>query len=58
MYVYVVLYGCFDSQSIQGIYSTREKAEQVIKTMNKLDYPTLEKWKVDDETYYLVPKRL
>lgn len=49
MYVYVVLCGCFDNQSIQGIYSTKDKAEQVVKTINKLNYPTIEKWKVDDE---------
>ena len=33
MYVYVILWGCVDDVSIQGVYSTKAKANKALKKL-------------------------
>lgn len=58
MYMYVILWGCVGDTSIQGIYSTKAKANKVIKNL-KEDYGKawIEKWKVDDDKYHETGKQ-
>ena len=58
MFVYVILWGCIGDTSIQGIYSTKAKANKTLKTL-KGDFGDawVEKWKVDDDTYHKTVKK-
>ncbi len=53
MNVYVIFWGSMKNErTIQGIYSTMEKAESAKKKLNGLDFPEIVEWEVDDDTYY------
>ena len=58
MFVYVILWGCIGDTSIQGIYSTKAKANKTLKTL-KGDFGDawVEKWKVDDDAYHKTVKK-
>lgn len=53
MIVYVIFWGCMKNErTVQGIYSTIEKAENAKKKISGLDFPEIVEWEVDDDTYY------
>lgn len=58
MYMYVVLWGCVDDTSIQGVYSTKAKASKTVKGVSEKGVEVwIEKWKVDDEKYFKTGKQ-
>lgn len=53
MFVYVIFWGCMENErTVQGIYSTMERAEEAKKKINALDCPEIVEWEVDDDTFY------
>jgi hypothetical protein len=51
MTVYAVAEGDYDDYRIIAVFSTREKAEKLIKDLAPaLDCPSIEVWRVDDDT--------
>lgn len=53
MYVYVIIWGCIGDESVQGVYSTKAKANKALKNL-KGDFGEawIQKWKVDDDEYH------
>lgn len=53
MYVYVIIWGCIGDVSVQGVYSTKAKANKALKNL-KGDFGEawIQKWKVDDDEYH------
>ena len=49
MLVYVVTTGCYSDYGIEAIFSSKEKAKELLERLERAeeDYPNIEEWTLD-----------